>query len=170
MTQQLRPGIEQPNAPRWFQVGYYPAGTKIAQDAELLEFISDQGFTETACVGDASFILDQTSLSVVNDNAKFCMFFQFAPYKFDDLVRDINSTLSNILVPNGILYLSVNKYVAIPNSYDQTLSDDYDQAIYEYITKNVNGEILKYQPCGYDGGDQFNWIHPLTRFYIKATQ
>jgi hypothetical protein len=48
------------------------------------------------------------------------------------------------------------------------LSTNYDCAIEEFISKNVNGKIEQYFACGNDGGNQFNWAHPLTRFYLRV--
>jgi hypothetical protein len=74
------------------------------------------------------------------------------------------------MLPGSLIYLAVNKYVAIPNQYDCNLSPDYDTAIEQFINTRVNAKIEQYQPCGFDAGNKFNWVHPLTRFYLRAGQ
>ena len=72
--------------------------------------------------------------------------------------------------PNGLIYLALNKYLVLPKCYDRNLSEDYDVAIEEFITKQINATVEKYYACGLDNGNRFNWVHPLTRFYLRVNK
>jgi hypothetical protein len=63
------------------------------------------------------------------------------------------------------LYLSINKFLAIPEP-QHSVDNDYDCAIYNYVTKNVKYQLLTYFSGKEDFGKKFNWGHPLTRFYF----
>jgi hypothetical protein len=68
----------------------------------------------------------------------------------------------------GIVYLSINKFLAAPVKYKKNTDDNYDQLIYQFVNENIKAEILSYSYVKNDHGIMFNFVHPLTRFYLKV--
>ena len=81
-------------------------------------------------------------------------------FKFNDIIE-------KQLTKNGVLYLSINKFLASSIDHIPKLNDDYDLAIEEFIQANINASILSYTYAADDRGQKFNFTHPLTRFYLK---
>ena len=81
-----------------------------------------------------------------------------------------NAIIQKNMNPGGLVYLSLNKYLAVPRCYDANLPKDYDQAIQEFFKNHINATIESYQPCMLDGGNRFNWVHPLTRFHFRINK
>ena len=53
--------------------------------------------------------------------------------------------------------------------YDLELPIDHDDAIKVFLTKKIKGHLVNYYSGANDNGTNFNWVHPLTRFYFKAS-
>jgi hypothetical protein len=157
--------------PRSTQLSWFEPGHVIKQDQELIDLINNSNYTQALACGDVDFFADYVEF-LANDttSAEFCIFIINRSFKFNELVTELNSLIKNQLTNNSFIYLSINKYIALPDRYDVTLSVDYDIAIHEFISKNVHAHVEKYFPCNNDGGNQFNWVHPLTRFHLRVNK
>jgi len=149
------------------QLGFFDRSYVIKQDQELIDLIRLNTYKKALGVGDIGYFaqfIDFVDCGPVD----FCMYIQLDPFDFDDLIDNINAIIKKDIVTNGLIYLSLNKYIALPRCYDASLPDDYDQAIKEFITTRVNATVEKYFSCGQDQGNMFNGVHPLTRFYLRT--
>lgn len=156
--------LKLPKLTREIQLSWFEPGCRIKQDQELIDLIVTNGYTQAVAIGDVAYFADH--ISFVDSVTNFGIYIVNQPFNFIELVTELN-LLINKITPGGLIYLSLNKYLAHPMQYDNTLSSDYDIAILEFIEKNVCAKIEKYFPCGTDGGNCFNWAHPLTRFYLR---
>jgi hypothetical protein len=87
------------------------------------------------------------------------------PFKFSEITDICNQEIRKLPL-ESFFYLSVNKFLAIPEPQNDAV-DDYDVAIFEYVEKNVCYPIVKYYNGKDDYGQKFNWGHPITRFYFQ---
>jgi len=152
---------------RKIQQSLFEEEVMFLQDKELIDFIKVNSVDTALVLGDAAgyflnFVQQAYKLPV-----KYCIIIINKPFNFNCLIKDVNFLLEHALTKNGIVYLSVNKYQAQPMEYNTTLPANYDDAIGVYFNKNIIGTIEQYHRCGEDGGNKFNWVHPLTRFYIR---
>jgi len=148
---------------RDIQLSWFPEESIIKQDHDLIEYIRENDFRSIMFKGDQGYFRDQ----FIQGQAPYDFYVYIVNQSFDfkTLVNDLNDILQNQMTEHGIIYLSINKYLATAKRYDGTLSDDYDLAILDYISSNVDAHILKHQHLE-DKGTGFNWVHPLTIFYL----
>jgi hypothetical protein len=154
---------------RELQLSLFDGNCRIRQDQDLIDVIISNKYTKALGVGDIDYFknfVECVDRGVVN----FCIYIQREEFNFNDLVTNLNYIIKNNMAPGALIYLSLNKYVATPGRYDCHVSADYDTAIEQFISTRVNAEIESYQPCGFDFGNKFNWVHPLTRFYLRVCQ
>lgn len=67
------------------------------------------------------------------------------------------------------VYVAINKYLLYPeDQIDQTLPDDYNQAIASYMSKHLKTyEILDFKYTINEKGNVGNFVHPDSRFLCK---
>lgn len=153
---------------RQIQLNFFDGQFVIKQDQELIDLINQHKYTTALGVGDVGYFKKYINL-VDSGQTDFCIYIQVFKFNFNDLVDHINYIAKKNLKPGALMYLSLNKYMAEPGRYDTSLPIDYDLAIKQFITQRVNLLVETYQPCGLDLGQKFNWVHPLTRFYLRKS-
>lgn len=139
----------------------------IQQDQDLIDFIHNNKYTTALAYGDTEYFNQYINL-VKDGTVSFCIFIINSTFEFSDIVKRINDVIQHNVSKEGIIYLAINKFLALPVEYSKDPTGDYDQLIYQYIKDNVNAEILSYSFVENDQGTMFNFAHPLTRFYIKV--
>jgi hypothetical protein len=132
------------------------------QDYDLIQFVTNNNIKAVKYLGDCSFLKSVLKRNL--PDPKICVFLVNQPFKFSELINTCNQEIKNML-PNSFFYLAINKFLAIPEP-QENVTDDYDDAIHEYIKNNINCNIIKYYNGKDDYGQKFNWGHPLTRFYF----
>lgn len=152
------------------QLGFFNGTYIIKQDQELIDLIAANNYTQALGVGAVGYFSNYITL-VDHGKVDFCIYIQDGktPFDFNNLIDHVNTIVKENMNTNGSIYLSLNKYTVKPNHYSDNLPDDYDQAIKEFVSSRVNATVEKYYPCGLDGGNMFNWIHPLTRFHLRVS-
>lgn len=156
-----------PNASRDFQLSLFDPGCVIQQDQELIDVIVNGNYKQAIGYGDVDFFKNYITL-VDQGPVDLGICILNHSFSFDVVVDQINQLIQNHMAVNGLFYLSINKYLARPDHYDLALPADYDSAIQQFVTDRINYKIEKYLACGNDQGNKFNWVHPLTRFYIRT--
>lgn len=131
-----------------------------------MDFIRRSGFTKCCALGDVEYFRCCIDF-VQQEPVDFCIYIQNTEFDFDDLARDLNDVIATRVTPGGRIYLALNRYLIRPRRYAEDLSQDFDTAIGEYAARRILARIDTYLPCGSDGGNRFNWVHPLTRFYMS---
>lgn len=152
---------------REIQLSWFAPGHIIRQDQDLIDTIVNGQYTQAVGYGSIDYFRNHIKF-IDSGPSDFCIYIENKIFDFSQLIKHVNYVIKTQLNNNGLVYLSLNKYLAIPKMYDSSLADDYDCAIEQFVTKNVNARVEKYYSCGNDGGNQFNWVHPLTRFYLRA--
>ena len=137
----------------------------IQQDHELIEYIRQNNIIEAYGYGDTEYFFPY--IKFVNHPVNFAIAIITYPYSFEWLKLIVNDIIEKQLTKNGVLYLSINKFLASSIDHIPKLNDDYDLAIEEFIQANINASILSYTYDAGDRGQKFNFTHPLTRFYLK---
>ena len=156
-----------PKLTREIQLSWFESGSVIRQDQDLINTIVDGQYTQAVGYGNIDYF--KNHINFVNSGpVDFCIYIVNKPFDFVQLIEHVNDVIKTQLNNNSLIYLSINKYLTIPKLYDSSLADDYDCAIEQFVAKNVNAQIERYHSCGNDGGNQFNWVHPLTRFYLRV--
>lgn len=142
------------------QLNWY--GDICQQDYDLIEFVTKNNITSVNYLGDSWHL--KPIIGDPSANPKLWIYLVNHSFKFSLLVKTCNEILMN-MASNSFLYLSINKFLAIPEPQDK-VDLDYDDAIYNYITNNIKYPLLAYFNGKEDFGKKFNWGHPLTRFYF----
>ena len=152
------------------QLGFFDGTYVIKQDQDLIDLIERNAYTRAVAIGDVGYFNDFIKIVGHDSKVDFCIYIENRKFKFDQLANDINAIIQKNMNPGGLVYLSLNKYQAVPRCYDANLPKDYDQAIQEFFKNHINATIESYQPCMLDGGNRFNWVHPLTRFHFRINK
>jgi hypothetical protein len=139
----------------------------IQQDQDLIDFIHNNKYTTALAYGDTEYFNQYINL-VEDGTVNFCIFIINSPFEFSDVVKKINNIIQYNVNKEGIIYLAINKFLALPCKYSKDTTSNYNQLIYQYVKDYVNAEILSYSFVENDQGTMFNFVHPLTRFYIKV--
>jgi hypothetical protein len=140
---------------------------EIQQDHDLLTFINKSAYTRAIGRGDVDYF-NQAIEIVEHGPVDFCIYIQNSPFDFYQLADDVNHVIANELTPGAMIYLAINKFYAEPVSYNHPVSDDYHQAIQEFVSREINADIIDYQFQPEDDGSYFNFAHPLVRFYLEC--
>jgi hypothetical protein len=143
---------------REIQLNWYDGDT-IEQDYLLEQFVHNNNINGIRYLGDADYL--KPILKKDSQDINLCVYLANSPFKFSELVKICNQELQN----TSLLYLSINKFQAIPEP-NLSVIEDYDTAIYQYLIDNVYYKLINYTSGKNDGGKKFNWVHPLTRFYF----
>lgn len=150
------------------QLSWMPPGAVIRQDQELIAYIQSHGYDRAIGYGPTDFLRPFINF-VEQAPEEFVIYIETGPYNFSQLIDSVNRVIDHKIKQDGRLYLSFNKYQAVPGNYDSDLAEDYDQAIVQYVSTRIAAKLEHYLPCGDDRGNKFNWVHPLTRFYFQKT-
>jgi len=150
------------------QTSWLLPGSRIRQDQDLLDFIKQINAKKAIGVGDISFFSPWIEF-VDSGPVDLCICVETGSFDMNELISRINDIALRELSPEAWIYLSFNKYQIQPRCYDPTLPSDFDEAIRVYVTQRIESQVHEYRPCGLDGGNKFNWVHPLTRFYLRKT-
>ena len=147
------------------QLQWY-GGDTIQQDYDLEQFVIENQILSIKYIGDSTYL--NSIIGKKSSSGQMCVYLVNPPnnhlVKLSTIVSICNQEL-NELSPSGFLYLSINKFILDPE-LDTDAVDDYDSAIYNYVVSNINATLIKYHSGMLDGGQRFNWVHPLTRFYF----
>lgn len=135
----------------------------ICQDHELQSYINENNLL-LAYGYNADYF--KKYIQIVDYKSTFGICIINERFTFHDLVNKINNILKNYIQNKGILYLSINKFLAQPESIFP-YTDDYDLALRDFVKDNINGTVLSYNYKADDDGSYFNFVHPLNRFYIQ---
>jgi hypothetical protein len=154
---------------RELQLGFFHNDCCIKQDQELIDLIQQHKFVRAIAKGSVNYF-NQFVEFVEDQPVDFCIFIINEPFDFDILCQEVNTVIQQHMNANGLIYLSVNKYLVDPRCYSDQLDEDYDQAIKQFVERRVNAAIKTYWPCGNDHGNKFNWLHPLTRFLLQVNK
>ena len=153
------------------QLSWFEAGSVIHQDQQLVDLIQQNHYTKALGYGDIDYFKQYINI-VESGPVDFCIYIENCfqqPYNFNELIDRVNYIIKMHMNSNGLMYLSINRYLAQPGRYAKNLSKDYDCAILEFVSRHVNARVERYFACGDDGGTRFNWAHPLTRFYLRCS-
>jgi hypothetical protein len=84
-------------------------------------------------------------------------------------VDDLKKLLSDIKsqLASADICLSVNKFLLYSNQNNFTLTDDYDQALNEFVKDIFNNASITYYFVKDLKGKHFNFASPTTQFYIS---
>ena len=141
----------------------------IQQDKDLVDYIQHNNIKTAKIHGDDGYFSKYLT-SVDNQLVDFIIWIENQHnqlFDFAQLVKRINHELQTTLKPNGVLYLSINKFLCKPGCYSTELSDNYEDAITQYLKINVHANMIQSLNDYQTVGNQFYWAHPLTRFYFK---
>lgn len=140
----------------------------IQQDHDLVEYIQRNNISTAFVHGDHGFFAQY--VTPINDPAKLAIWIENQYdqlFDFDYLVDQINDVIQYNLCNNGVLYIALNKFLVCPRNYNKDLPDNYDDAITEYLKTHVNADMETALPSYDTKGDEFYWVHPLTRYWFK---
>jgi hypothetical protein len=140
------------------------AGDIIQQDHDLKNFIVEGNIRNIRYLGDSCYL--KNVIVPEHEPATMIVWLVNHEFHYSELVDSCNAELEKLGV-GGILYLALNKFLAVPESHLE-IDKNYDQAIFDFISDHIQYPILKYQSGAHDYGKQFNWVHPLTRFYFSS--
>ena len=147
------------------QLSWFDEPVTIKQDQELIDFIKHNNIQHAIMYGDTFFA--QHITKVDHGPVDLIIWIQNQPFKFDQLVSNINREISTNLSDTGTFYLAINKFLCTEPQSDTDFPDNYDHAILQYVTDNINAVLIQHFLDCNSTGTMFNWVHPLTRFYFK---
>jgi len=149
---------------REVQLKWYK-GTTIEQDHQLESFVKEHNIVRIGYQGSGNY-LEQLLGNKQTTDLDLCVYYVNQPFEFGKVVQDCNKIINESLSPNGFLYLTMNKFLAVPEYFENS-TEDYDESIFVFLKEKINASVVKYHSGKLDGGIRFNWVHPLTRIYFK---
>lgn len=137
-------------------------GDIVVQDKEILDFVANHNIEGIRYIGDSKHL--ELLVGKKSDVGNMCIYLIKSAFDIDHVISTANQALAQ-LPQGGILYMALNKFLLEP-TVKTTTNANYESALYEYITNNIQYPVLRYHSGEIDSGQRFNWIHPLTRFYF----
>jgi hypothetical protein len=153
------------------QLSWFSEPTVIQQDHDLIQYIKNNKLTCAIGRGPVDYFSNVINLQLTG-SCNFCIYLvndHNVSIDLNLLIEDVNHIIQHELDADGILYLAINKFLIFPKVYDLELPIDHDDAIKVFLTKKIKGHLVNYYSGANDNGTNFNWVHPLTRFYFKAS-
>lgn len=151
---------------RTLQLSAINEPVEIQQDHELIKYIRQNNITEAYGYGDVDYFCDRVTFVDYATNFGIVII-NTSCYNFVWLKDTINSILHTKIQKNGVLYLAINKFLAQYIDQNAITEANYDLAIEQFIKINIDATIDSYQYEPNDCGQSFNFVHPLTRFYLR---
>jgi hypothetical protein len=143
------------------QLKWY-GGDIILQDQELLNFVEHHHVEKIRYIGDSKHL--ELTIGKKSDQGEMCIYLVKSSFNLDHVVKVCNEELAQ-LAPGGILYLALNKFLLEPCT-QESVNPNYEAAIYDFVVSHIHYPVIRYHSGIIDGGQRFNWIHPVTRFYF----
>ena len=137
------------------------------QDHELLMFIEQSTYTKALGCGAVEYFRQAIEL-VAKGPVDFCIYIQNSSFDYFQLAHDLNRIIDTELTSHATIYLAINKFLAVPINYTRSVSEDYHTSIREFVSNEINADIVNFQFEPLDKGSHFNFVHPLVRFYLKC--
>ena len=150
------------------QLSWFSEPVMIQQDYDVVEYMKLNHIRQARIHGDGGFF--STYVEPVNGKCNFSIWIENQVDKlfdFKQLVDQLNSEIHNNLSEQGVLYFAVNKFLCQPQAYDLSLPEDYDDAVVKYLKSNIKATMEIVLLHRNIKGSEFNWVHPLTRFYFR---
>lgn len=151
------------------QLGFFADEVKLVREKQIEDFIFLNGFNRIWVKNDTDIFKNGLSAELVDcpENADLmlilCQTFSRLPCKA--IITEIKSLLDKC--PN--LYLGINRhYINIDNSYnDKTLSDDFEQAITQWLRKELpDATVIDHSFRWDDRGTYLSWSIPDRHYFI----
>jgi hypothetical protein len=139
-------------------------GDMILQDHELLHFVQHNKINKIKYIGDSKYLEDIIGKKH-SDIADMCIYLVNSFFDIQKVLEICNQEI-RCLPKNGIFYLSLNKFLLQSAPQQQNIDANYDFALRDFVIAHVHFPLLRYYSGAVDGGQRFNWVHPLTRFYF----
>lgn len=146
------------------QLNAFTEPVTIRQDHDLIEFIKLSNETECVGMGDTEYF--EQYIKFTNGPANLAICIINKPFDFVRLAQDLNGLIANKLNSHAIIYLAINKFLANPIIHNCAV-EDYDMSVVNFIAEAVNATIVEYAIEPDDSGHHFNFVHPVTRFFLR---
>jgi hypothetical protein len=152
---------------RHIQQNFFNESIKLRREKQILDFILLNEFNNVKFKTDTDVFVDavkvsssrEADLTVITDQ-------KFSRYPCPVIIQKIKEQL--LKCPN--LYLCLNKtYINIDNSFhDQTLSENYNLAIIQWLKKSLDRvDIIDLSLDVVEMGNQFTWVIPDRHYFIR---
>ena len=160
---------------KWFraQFRYFAENCKLRREKKLEDFILNNGYAKIHHFRDNPLLeyffsitptikevpIEHSELLVITDQ-------RFSRLTTKNIILNLKQYLK--IVPE--IYLCLNKHYLNYNDagdFDQTLPDDYDQAITEWLRKNLSGcRVHNISTNFKETGADFTWVMPPCEYLI----
>ncbi len=147
------------------QKRYFKQPVKIRREKQIEDFIKLNGFKKCHVIKDNYILeniesqpIDQCDIIVITSQ-------HFSRYPCEEITKRIKKLLN--ICP--AIYLCLNRYyINIDNSYrDNSLSDNPNLAITQWLQKNLDCRIIDMSLDYEDDGRWFTWAIPDRHYFIS---
>ncbi len=147
------------------QKSYFKQPVKIRREKQIEDFVKLNGFTKCHVIKDNYILEDIKSNPLSNCDIIIITSQHFSRYPCDQMITHIKKFLD--ICPK--LYLCLNRYyVNIDNSHrDDSLSDNPNMAITQWLQKNLDSKIVDMSLDYDDNGRWFTWVIPDRHYFIS---
>lgn len=150
---------------RQIQLGSFSNPILIKQDHELICYLKDHSYQTVYGHGDIDYF--RQFVNIVDHRTDFGIYIVNETFEYRRLIDHVNWVIENRI--NHGLYLAINKFFAVPTDEFRDLDADYDIAIGQLMRQKIDADIDSYQYQSNDRGQFFNFVHPLSRFYLSKS-
>jgi len=147
------------------QQRYFKYPVKIRREKQIEDFIKLNGFKKCHIIKD-NYMLESIESRPLNESDIIIIISQhFSRYPCEEITKRIKKLLK--LCPS--IYLCLNRYyINIDNSYrDDTLSDNPNLAITQWLQKNLDSKVIDMSLDYNDDGRWFTWAIPDRHYFIS---
>jgi hypothetical protein len=159
--------------PNWgrLQLRYFEEVCKIRREKNIEDFIVTNGISRVHVIKDNAildqFFIDNSIELVEPEQAELVV---ITDQRFSRLsTKNMLAKLNKLLAVCPKIYFCLNKYYLNSNesSVDTDLTENYDAAIVEWFTKNLNNTIvLNRTELFVEDGSCFTWVVPSSELLL----
>ena len=146
------------------QQNFFKEKVEFEQDQRIIDYFIDSTLP-TYGHGSISYFLDKINFVENLKNYQQALLIFNKKIEKNELKSFIQQ-FKNIIVDNSRICISINKFQIYSKNSSLNLNEDYDLALYDFISSEFKNSKIKYFYVKNLKGNNFNFASPATQFFI----
>lgn len=145
------------------QKNFFQDDVELEQDQRIINFFDK--IIPTYGYGQVSYFLDKINL--VDKLQNYCQALLIFNEKIEkNKLKNFIQQFKNKIVDSSKVCIAINKFQIYSKNSSPNFNEDYDLALYTFISDEFRNSKIKYFYIKNLKGDSFNFASPSTQFFI----
>jgi hypothetical protein len=150
---------------RQTQKRFFKENVEFEQDQRIIDYFVDKDLP-TYGLGQISYFLDKINfIKNLQSYQQALLIFNKKVEK--DYLKYFIKRFKNKITDKSKICISINKFLIYSKKSSPHLKEDYDLALYDFISDEFKNSKIEYFYVKNLKGDSFNFASPTTQFFIE---